>query len=64
MAEHGDPAPEQSVASSQVAETANTVSTEQIDYLLRLGLNRREVCVDTCHSNVLLSLLSILCIDG
>jgi hypothetical protein len=42
------PAPEQSVASSQAAETADTVSTEEIGYLLRLGLNRREVCVDTC----------------
>jgi hypothetical protein len=41
---HGAPAPEQSDASSQAAETANTVSPEQIAYLLRLGLNRREVC--------------------
>ena len=52
---HGPPAPEQSVASSQAAETADP--KEQIAYLLRLGLNRREVCVDTCHSNVLLSFL-------
>jgi hypothetical protein len=41
---HGAPAPEQSVASSQAAEkTADP--KEQIAYLLRLGLNRREVCV-------------------
>ena len=40
---HGPPAPEQSVASSQAAETADP--KEQIAYLLRLGLNRREVCV-------------------
>ena len=41
---HGAPAPEQSVASSQAAE--KTVDPkEQIAYLLRLGLNRREVCV-------------------
>ena len=44
---HGAPAPEQSVASSQAAETANTVSPEQIAHLRRLGLNRREVCVWT-----------------
>ena len=48
----GREAPE-SVASSQAAETAKPVSKQQIAYLLRLGLNRREVCVDTCHSNVL-----------
>jgi len=54
---HGAPAPEESVASSQAAETANPASKEQIAYLLRLGLNRREVCVNTCHSNVLLLLL-------
>ena len=42
---HGAPAPEQSVASSQAAEkTADP--KEQIAYLLRLGLNRREVCVE------------------
>ena len=47
---HGAPAPEQSVASSQAAGGPK----EQIAHLLRrLGLNRREVCVDTCHSNVL-----------
>ena len=41
---HGAPAPEQSVASSQAADkTADP--KEQIAYLLRLGLNRREVCV-------------------
>jgi hypothetical protein len=41
---HGAPArAEQSVASSQAAETADP--KEQIAYLLRLGLNRREVCV-------------------
>ena len=40
---HGAPAPEQSVASGQAAETAD--SKQQIAYLLRLGLNRREVCV-------------------
>ena len=34
---HGAPAPEQSVASSQAAD--------KLAYLLRLGLNRREVCV-------------------
>ena len=46
-------------------ETADTMSKEQIAYLLRLGLNRREVCVDTRHSNVLLFLLlCIRCIDG
>ena len=42
---HGPPAPEQSDARSQAAETANTVSPEQIAHLRRLGLNRREVCV-------------------
>ena len=60
----GREAPE-SVASSQAAETAKPVSKQQIAYLLRLGLNRREVCVDTRHSNVLLFLLlCIRCIDG
>ena len=74
---HGAPAPELSVGpgvgwAGEAAETANTVSTEQIGDLLRLGLNRREVCVDTCHSNVLLLLLLLLllfllcihCVDG
>ena len=37
---HGAPAPEQSIASSQAADPM-----EQIAYLSRLGLNRREVCV-------------------
>jgi hypothetical protein len=45
---HRAPAPEQSVASSQAAETAaetaNLVLPKQIDCLFRLGLNRREVC--------------------
>ena len=44
---HGAPAPEHlSVASSQAAETAKPVSKQQIAYLFRLGLNRREVCVE------------------
>jgi len=44
---HGAHAPEHlSVASSQVVETAKPVSKQQIAYLFRLGLNRREVCVE------------------
>ena len=44
---HGAHAPEHlSVASSQAAETAKPVSKQQIAYLFRLGLNRREVCVE------------------
>ena len=52
---HGAPTPEQSIASSQAALTADPRG--QIAYLSRLGLNRREVCVNTCHSNVLLLFL-------